>query len=314
MKGIKKILKIFFIFLLLLLVWGVVVEPRLIDTKTFSTDKISNLPSAWKGKKIAFIADMQIGMWIDNQGTSKRIVEKILDEKPDLILIGGDFIYHPVEDESLAEAREEFDAEEKKEVDDTIARAVDIVRPLASSGIPTFAVLGNHDYGMELPSVLKLTMVAKALKDQLQSAGITVLHNEHQKIFTKSSPKEDPLYLIGIGPNYPEEDNVEAALAGVPSDAPRVIFMHNPQSFRKIPADEAPFAVAGHTHGGQIRIPFTESWTWMEMLRPYKIGADGWIKEFGQEGNHLYVNRGIGFSRYPIRMNCLPEITYFTLK
>ncbi len=78
--------------------------------------------------------------------------------------------------------------------------------------------------------------------------------------------------------------------------------MHEPDSFGAFPANAAPLALAGHTHGGQIRVPFTEDWSWMALATDEKVHADGWIDGFGQTGN-----RGIGFSSFPVRINCRPD-------
>lgn len=52
----------------------------------------------------------------------------------------------------------------------------------------------------------------------------------------------------------------------------------------------------------------------MALQADEKVHVDGWIEDdFGQLGNHLYVNRGIGFSSFPLRINCRPELTFFTL-
>lgn len=90
--------------------------------------------------------------------------------------------------------------------------------------------------------------------------------------------------------------------------------MHEPDTFPVIPAGAAPLAFAGHTHGGQVRIPFTDDWSWMSLLVDKEIHGEGWIDGHGQPGNRLYVNRGIGFSNLPIRINCQPELTVFTLR
>lgn len=90
--------------------------------------------------------------------------------------------------------------------------------------------------------------------------------------------------------------------------------MHNPDTFGRLPPSSAPLAVAGHTHGGQIRIPFTPEWSWITFKSEDEVHADGWIDDYGAPGNRLYVNRGIGFSVVPIRINAPPEITMFTLR
>ncbi len=120
--------------------------------------------------------------------------------------------------------------------------------------------------------------------------------------------------LVGIGARWPNEDRPEAALSGVSDGAPRFVMMHNPNSFEAFPAGTAPVAVAGHTHGGQVRVPFLAEWSWLKIVEDDEIHVDGWIEGFGEPGNQLYVNRGIGFSVAPIRINCRPEITLFTLR
>jgi uncharacterized protein len=123
-----------------------------------------------------------------------------------------------------------------------------------------------------------------------------------------------PIFSLafGIAPEKPGTTNVEQALDQVPASAPRVIIMHNPDTFAQFPAYSAPLAVAGHTRGGQIRIPFLPQWTWMAFTQDDEVHADGWVPNYGAQGNHLSVNRGIGFSIVPIRINCVPELTIFT--
>ena len=88
--------------------------------------------------------------------------------------------------------------------------------------------------------------------------------------------------------------------------------MHNPNSFEAFPAGSAPLAVAGHTHGGQVRLPGTPEWSWLTFVKEDEVHADGWIDGYGSPHNRLYVNRGIGFSGVPLRINCMPEVSLFT--
>jgi uncharacterized protein len=76
----------------------------------------------------------------------------------------------------------------------------------------------------------------------------------------------------------------------------------------------AALAVAGHTHGGQFRLPFTPEWTWMTYTTSDQVHTDGFSEGYGADDNTLYVNRGIGFSVVPFRLNSPPELTYFTLR
>ncbi len=295
----------------LLLFWGLL-EPYLIDTEE-EVAEIPNLPVAWEGQRVAVIADWQIGMWMGNTSTIRRIVEQLIEKRPAMVLIAGDFIYDSGKDPS-----------------EEINKAVEIVRSLPEAGIPTYAVLGNHDYAMKSKQAKPNTQLAAKLHDQLEAVGVQVLQNEAVAIgkpalraiapsgnrnqTTATQVGNTPLYLVGIGAHWANNDQPKVAIAQVPEGTPRLVMMHNPDSFEALPPSTAPLAVAGHTHGGQIRLPLTPEWSWMTFSKEDEVHADGWIEGYGQSGNRLYVNRGIGFSIIPIRLNCPPEVTLFTLR
>lgn len=111
-----------------------------------------------------------------------------------------------------------------------------------------------------------------------------------------------------------DQADVSQALADVSSEQARVVLMHNPDTFKELPANSAPLAVAGHTHGGQIRVPGFPQTSWLRFVQEDEVYADGWAKGYGQPGNNLYVNTGIGMSIVPIRLFCPPEVTLFTLE
>lgn len=287
----------------LLLIWGLL-EPYLIDTEE-EVAEIPDLPTPWEGQRVALIADWQIGMWLGNTNTIRRVVEQLVEERPALVLIAGDFIYHAGSDPS-----------------EEINKAIELVRSLPEAGIPTYAVLGNHDYGMSSKQTPPDKQLAAKLHEMLEAVGVQVLQNDVVALTPSGNRNqtpartavEVPLYLVGIGAHWPNEDKPAAAVDQVPEGAPRLVMMHNPNSFEQLPPSTAPVAVAGHTHGGQIRLPFTPEWSWLTFVKEDKVHADGWSEEgYGQPGNRLYVNRGIGFSIIPIRINCPPEITLFTL-
>jgi len=89
--------------------------------------------------------------------------------------------------------------------------------------------------------------------------------------------------------------------------------MHDPDSYAHIPANQAPIAVAAHTHGLQIGIPWVSDWLWRTYFSDEGSEVQGWVTDYGQPGNRLYINRGIGFSILPGRINAFPELTVFTL-
>ena len=303
--------------LLVAVVWGAGIEPRLTDEVRVSAP-LPALPDEWSGERIALIADLQIGMWLANTDTVKRIVGRIVAERPAALLIAGDFLYHPTEEAGEPrEARAELEPEDRRAFHDQIAEVVALLQPLADAGIRTIAVLGNHDYAMPVPTALALPVVADQLTQALRDAGVVVLRNQAAPLGSRDAhrPPGQRLFVVGLDAWSPQATDVAAGLGQLPAEAPRVWLMHNPLSFRQLPAGSAPVALGAHTHGGQVRLPFMPQWSWMSLVKEAPVAADGWIEPgFGAAGNRLYVNRGIGFSVVPMRINCRPELTWLTLE
>jgi predicted MPP superfamily phosphohydrolase len=242
----------------LVLAWGVGVEPRLLDRRD-EIGWLPRLPAEWEGKRLALLADPQVGLLLANVDTVRRAVDLVVRERPAVCLVAGDFVYNA--------ARKPRSA---------VWQAVDAFQPLVRAGIPTYAVLGNHDYAEEASG--KVQTVASAV-------------------------------CQGLG-----EDRSRDAFAEVPEGAPRLVLMHNPRSFAGLPSGWVPLALAGHTHGGQIRMPLRPDWNLARLVKSWPAYADGWIDGYGEPGNRLYVNRGLGFSMIPVRIGCPPEVTFFTLR
>ncbi len=291
MKIFKSILLSVLLIVLVLGIWSFIIEPRfLLDVQTHEVE-VPNLDPEWKGKKVALLADFQVGMWLGNTDMVRKAVRKALEAKPAMVLIAGDFVYKP--DSSV------------------IKRAVLLLQPLVEAEVPVIAVMGNHDYSqMEESSEVNEGMAAY-LMATLEESGIKVLENESVPLHTGNGAT---FHVVGLGSTWAGRCDVKKALRNIPSDEPRVIFMHNPIAFRDIPADEGLFTLAAHTHGGQIRLPLFPSESWLNIARPREVVADGWAADtIGNGGNRLYVSRGIGFSLIPMRLFCRPELTIFNL-
>lgn len=274
--------------LLLVVVYGVAVEPRMILDVREETAVVPGLPESWEGQRVVVLSDFQIGLWLDNAGMVRRAVDEAIDRAPAVALVVGDLVY------------------DEADTATEVGTAVGLLQPLVDAGIPTVAVLGNHDYDAE---------AVPLLVDELRSAGVRVLRNEALPLTAPTGEAPDAtVWIVGIGPHLPERDRPEEALAGVPDGAPRIVMMHNPATFDALPPRSAPLAVAGHTHGGQLRLPFTPEWSYLSLVQPGSVHVDGWIDGYGAEGNRLYVNRGIGMSVLPMRINAPPELTVFELR
>jgi predicted MPP superfamily phosphohydrolase len=275
-------------------VYSTAVEPRIV-VRNDERAAVPNLPAVWRGKQIAVFADLQVGMWWANTDAVRRAVRRVVDIHPSLLLIPGDFVYNA-----------------DSSVDDQTAQVIGLLRPILDDSIPIYAVLGNHDYSLMNEHSDQENYVAQRVSAGLSKAGIHMMDNAAAPLPTLNGA--DPLYLVGIGEKWAKNDNVEAAFRGVPHGAARVVFMHDPDSFAKIPAGEAPFAVAAHTHGMQIGIPWVSDYLWRHYFSDEGMGVEGWQDRRGEPGNAVYVTRGIGFSILPARLHAFPELTVFTLE
>jgi predicted MPP superfamily phosphohydrolase len=290
----KRIAAVVAIVMMLFVFYSAVVEPRGLLDVDRRTANLPRLGDDWAGAKVAVISDLQLGMWLANTGMMRRAVRTIVADNPDYVFMAGDFIY----------------GEGDPEAD--VAAALDVLDPLLSSGIPCYAVLGNHDYE---------SGGAQALTQALQQAGVTVLANRAVKlppppgVEAQEANTQEGLYLVGIGPMRPGLADVDAALSDLPQDAARIVLMHNPLTFLRLPANSAPLAVAGHTHCGQLAVPFSQHWSWLGVVAEEKIVADDWAaRGYGKAGNRLYVTCGLGFSVVPMRFNAVPQVTFFELR
>jgi uncharacterized protein len=282
-------------------VWGVGIEPRLIQRREWDA-AIPNLPESWDGQRIGMFSDIQVGIPLANVDTAHRAARMVIDERPALALLPGDFISDAASDP-----------------EGQIERAVAVVRPLPAAGIPTYVVFGNHEYPEELQGIAARRHAAnRALRDAFEETGVRVLQNEVVALDPPPGARpgsgEPPLYLAGIDDHSPRLDRARETIGQVPESAPRIVMMHNPRTFEDLPPGSAPLGVAGHTHGGQIRMPLVPQWTPAALLGGPENYRAGWRDGYGRPGNRLYVTRGIGFSSLPMRIGCPPEVTFFTLR
>src|SRR5215217_2427085 len=108
--------------------YGTAVEPRILLREDHDA-AVPALPARWEGQQVAVFADLQIGMWWANTGTVRRAVARTVELRPAFVLIAGDFVYKG-----------------EHEVVRLSMEVLDLLQPLIDAKIPTYAVLGNHDY------------------------------------------------------------------------------------------------------------------------------------------------------------------------
>jgi predicted MPP superfamily phosphohydrolase len=239
--------------------------------------ELMRLPRTFSGFRIAQISDIHMGGWM-NLTRLQRVAELVAAQKPDVLFITGDFLMgHSFPDIARCWI-------------DDLAK---VLTPLAAS-IPSFAVLGNHDYWTN----------PKAIREMLRRSGVMDLTNA---VFTLKRNGEQ-LHLCGVDDIKVGVVRLDKVLAQLGDDSAAILLVHEPD-YADTSAATGKFdlQVSGHSHGGQIVVPFYGPPVLPRTARKYPSGLY-------KVGNMFqYTNRGIGMDSFPIRFNCPPEITVFEL-
>jgi hypothetical protein len=147
------------------------------------------------------------------------------------------------------------------------------------------------------------------IRGALRAAGITVLEDESARLGGgNGGPGADaPFWVTGVSDLLRAPHDLLGALAMVTDDAPVILFTHNPDLFPEVPA-RVSLTLAGHTHGGQVRLPFVG-----RPIVPSIYGQRFAAGHVVEEGRHLYVATGLGTSILPVRFLVPPEIVVLEL-
>ena len=257
--------------------YGYFVEPNRLKVESV-TLKPGRLAPAFHGTKLAQISDIHMGGWM-NAERLQRVADAALAQQPDMLLLTGDYLIGHV-----------FDANAEQ----CLQSLVDILSPLAKS-IPSFAILGNHDYWTN----------AAAVREMLRLCDIRDLTNT---VFTFSRGGES-LHLCGVDDIWEGDVRIDHVLEQLPEHGAAILLAHEPD-YADTSAKTGRFdlQVSGHSHGGQVVIPFYGAPILPYLGQKYPSGLY-------RVGNMLqYTNRGVGMLDPPVRVNCPPEITIFTLE
>lgn len=163
---------------------------------------------------------------------------------------------------------------------------------------PTYAVLGNHDYQLTGAADDPNVKNANNIDSLLTNYGVHVLRNEGVLL-------RDELWIAGIDEIWSGTADVDAALQGRPTDVSTIALVHNPDLVLDLKADQRiDYMLAGHTHGGQIRLPLIGP---VPNL-PTKLGRAYDKGLFDYQGQKLFITSGIGESGPRARLFNPPEI------
>jgi len=178
--------------------------------------------------------------------------------------------------------------------------AAELARLKARFGV--WSILGNHDWWYDIEGT------RKALRD----VRIPIMQNDAELI----GDAPNRFWLAGLGDQlahwlghrrFQGVDDLPGTLARVNTDDPVILLVHEPDIFTRVP-DRVALTLAGHTHGGQIRIPLL----W-EHFVPSQYGARFAYGHIVEQDRHLVVSGGLGCTHVPARLGVPPEIVHITL-
>jgi predicted MPP superfamily phosphohydrolase len=215
----------------------------------------------------------------------RRAVDVANTLKPDLTLLLGDYF-----------ATHRFVTERVPHP----VWAAELKRLQAPLGV--YAVLGNHDWWHDIAGV----------RAAFAQVAIPVLENDAVRLakdgrgFWLAGLGDQIAYRLGRN-RFQGVDDLPGTLARVDGDEPLLLMAHEPDIFVDVP-ERVALTLSGHTHGGQIRVPFV----W-QYFAPSQYGARFAYGHIVEDGRHLIVSGGLGTSGVPIRLGVPPEIVHITL-
>jgi hypothetical protein len=251
--------------------YPVFIERYVVLTNTYRIP-VPNLPQVFAGFRIVQLTDLHYGALVP-QSLIRHVIARANSIPRDIVICTGDYVH----------AR-------------NTTTEIDTVWPLlaeltAPAGV--FSVLGNHDHWADTSrSQYWLNQTGQDLR--------------HKAIPIKR--KGERLWLIGAGDLWEDHRDLDELMRGVPESDCRVVLAHNPDTADTDFSCRVDLMVSGHTHGGQVNIPFVGTPVLPVRNRTYSNG----LKK-SPRGMSVFISKGIGWAVCPVRFNCLPEIAVLEL-
>ncbi len=258
------------------------IEPAWFDT-TIHQFHLPHLSPAFRGYRLLQISDIHADDTFMTAERLRGLVQTINDLHADMVVITGDFVT-----DYLPEARNVL---------------VELKRLTAKDGV--FGVLGNHDH----PAGLEW------IRECVRNAGVQELPNQTHTI----RRGDEMLHFVGMDDLWPENEGTPASVwthqsllqgltAKLPGPGAAILLVHEPD-FADVAAENSriDLQLSGHSHGGQVRIPFHGPLVLPPLSRRYPQGL------YQIKNLIHYTNNGLGMLPPRVRFDCRPEISVFEL-
>ncbi|WP_455673364.1 metallophosphoesterase [Phocaeicola sp.] len=250
------------------------------------TISYKDLPEAFDGYRILQLSDIHSGSWTHNGMALQKAVNMVNAEQADLVVFTGDLV------NNIASELDEF---------------IPILSQVKSKD-GVYSVLGNHDYSPYIKWESEAAQAANldSLKAKEARMGWKLLNNEHVILHRA----QDSIALVGVensgNPPFPNHGDLPKALKGTEGMF-KVLLSHDPTHWRRevLPESDVQLMLAGHTHEMQFSI---FNFSPAKFVYPEHNGL------YREDNQALFVNIGLGYLMFPMRLGAWPEITVITLR
>ena len=255
----------------LLASYPVFIERYLILTNHYLVP-VPNLPQAFSGLRVVQLTDLHYGSLVP-LAVIWYVIDRANSLRHDLIVCTGDYVH-----ERAATTQ------------------IDTVWPLLArleAPLGVQSVLGNHDHWAN----------TERSQHWLRLTGQDLRHKT--KTIEKSGEK---LWIAGAGDLWEDHRNLDDIMSGIPESDCRIVLAHNPDTADSRFSTRIDLMISGHTHGGQVDIPFFGPPVLPVRNKTYSNGL-----KTSPRGTRVFISKGIGWAIYPVRFNCPPEIAVLEL-
>jgi hypothetical protein len=232
---------------------------------------VPNLPTEFEGFTIVHLTDLHFGFLVPLLQMQK-IIEKANSIPRDMTVCTGDYVHER-----------------------NSAHQIDTVWPMLAtlkSPFGVLSVLGNHDHWAD----------TERSKFWLARTGQDLYHK-----IRKIEKNGQSLWFVGAGDYWEDHVSIDSLMEPIPEKDCRIILAHNPDSADSLET-RANLLISGHTHGGQVNLPFIGTPILPVKNKNYSSG----LKK-SKKGFPVFISRGVGWATLPVRFNCYPEIAVLQL-
>ncbi|MBE6869986.1 MAG: metallophosphoesterase [Ruminococcus albus] len=269
-KLIKKKIIILSVVIVLLTIFCIFQNKYLtVDEYTFTSAKVSKSADDFRIVQVSDLHNAKFGK------NNSRLISKIKDQSPDIIVITGDIV----------------DSNHTN-----IDTATDFCKESAKIA-PCYYITGNHEMWLDKSET-------DTLYSDMTFAGVTILDSTTITL-------ENGIYLTGLGDDHLYDGTLAKLSESVPDDALHIVLAHEPQYLEEEYTLSSPdLIITGHAHGGQVRLPFIGGIVAPDQgfFPKYTAG------EYKSGDTTMYVSRGLGNSVIPLRLFNTPEINLLKIK